>query len=115
MTQECKEPATNWMARLKEFENAKVIENSLANQILAFVKHYTDTKARVAQLTLFSNKAAKEGGVLTLSREALEDGIAVDVSPSFLMPRILDELEAQKVLAAKLERKAKLIIDILNS
>ena len=90
-------------------------EDSKANQIEAFVKHYTDTKTRVSNLTMFSNKAAKEGGVLTLSREALEDGIAIDVSPSFLMPRLLDELEAQKVLAEKLERKAKLIIDILNS
>lgn len=90
-------------------------EDSTANQMRAFVKHYQDTKARVSLLTLFSNKAAKEGGVLTLSREALEDGIAVHVAPSFLMPRILDELEAQKELAAKLERKAKQIIDILNS
>lgn len=90
-------------------------DDSILNQIRSFAHHYQDTKARVAQLTLFSNKAAKEGGVLTLSREAFEDGIAVDVSPSFLMPRILDELEAQKVLAAKLERKAKQIIDILNS
>ena len=90
-------------------------EDSAANQMRAFAKHYQDTKARVAQLTLFSNKAAKEGGVLTLNREAFEDGIAIEVSPSFLMPRLLEELEAQKVLVAKLERKAKLIIDILNS
>lgn len=90
-------------------------EDGLANQIAAFLQHYTNTKTRVSRLTMFSNKAAKEGGVLALSREALEDGISVDVSPSFLMPRLLDELEAQKVLAAKLERKAKLIIDILNS
>lgn len=90
-------------------------DDSTAQQLRAFLRHYTDTKTRVSQLTMFSNKAAKEGGVLTLSREAFEDGIAVDVSPDFLMPRLLDELEAQKVLAAKLERKAKLIIDILNS
>jgi hypothetical protein len=90
-------------------------EDSKAIQIAAFVQHYKDTKARVSKLTMFSNKAAKEGGVLTLSREALEDDIAIAVSPSFLMPRLLDELEAQKVLAEKLERKARLIIDILNS
>lgn len=90
-------------------------EDSAAHQIRSFLKRYTDTKARIRSLQMFSNKAAKEGGVLTLSREALEDGIAVDVSPSFLMPRLLDELEAQKVLAAKLELKAKQIIDILNS
>ena len=90
-------------------------DDSVAQQISAFLRHYKATKARVSNLTMFSNKAAKEGGVLTLSREALEDGIAVEVSPSFLMPRLLDELEAQKVLSAKLEKKAKLIIDILNS
>jgi hypothetical protein len=90
-------------------------EDSALKQIVAFVKHYGDTKGRVSNLTLFSSKAAKEGGVLTLSREAFEDGIAVDVSPSFLMPRLMDELEAQKVLAAKLELKARQIIDILNS
>ena len=90
-------------------------EDSTAKQLLAFISHYTNTKARVSNLTMFSNKAAKEGGVLTLSREAFVDGIAIDVEPNFLMPRLLDELEAQKVLAAKLETKAKLIIDILNS
>lgn len=90
-------------------------EDGTAQQITAFVQHYKDTKTRVSNLTMFSNKAAKEGGVLTLSREALEDGIAIDVSPSFLMPRLLDELEAHKVVAARLELKAKLIIDILNS
>lgn len=90
-------------------------DDSAAQQILAFVRHYTDTKARVRDLTLFCNKAAKEGGVLTLSREALMDGIEVDVSPSFLMPRLLEELEGAKMLAEKLEQKAKRIIDILNS
>lgn len=90
-------------------------DDSAAQQMRAFVQHYANTKARVSSLTLFCNKAAKEGGVLTLNREALEDGIAVDVSPSFLMPRLLEELEAQKMLAAKLEQKARRIIDILNS
>lgn len=90
-------------------------DDSAVQQMRAFVKHYTDTKTRVSNLTLFCNKAAVEGGVLTLDRMALVDGIAVDVSPSFLMPRLLEELEAQKMLAAKLEQKAKRIIDILNS
>lgn len=90
-------------------------DDSVAQQITAFLRHYTDTKTRVNQLTMFSNKAAKDGGVLTLSREAFEDGIAVNVAPDFLMPRLLDELEAQKMLAQKLERKARQIIDILNS
>jgi hypothetical protein len=90
-------------------------DDSTAQQVVAFVKHYTNTKKRVSDLTLFANKADKEGGVLTLSLEAHQDGIALDVGPGFLMPRLLEELEAQKVLAAKLERKAKQIIGILNS
>ena len=89
--------------------------DSTADQMRAFVRHYQDTKARVSQLTLFSNKAAVEGGVLAFNREAIQDGMVIHVSPSFLMPRLLDELEAQKMLALKLERKAKQIIDILNS
>ncbi len=93
----------------------KYSDDRTAYQIAAFVRHYTDTKINVSKLTLFLNKAAKDGGVLTLSREAIEDGIAINVEPSFLTPRLLDELEAHKALAATLEKKAKLIIDILNS
>ena len=90
-------------------------DDSAVQQMRAFVNHYVNTKARVSDLTLFCNKATNDGGVLTLNREALEDGIAIDVSPSFLMPRLLEELEAQKMLAAKLEQKVRRIIDVLNS
>ena len=90
-------------------------DDNIALQIYDFFNHYRNTKARVRNLTMFSNKAVKDGGVLTLSREAFDDDIFVHVAPDFLMPRLLDELEAQNVLSAKLERKAKLIIDILNS
>ena len=94
----------------------KRYDDSTAKQITAFVKHYADTKQRVSDLTMFANKASKEGGVFALSRDAIEDNLAVvHVGPDVLLPRLLEELEAQKMLAAKLERKAKQIIDILNS
>jgi hypothetical protein len=85
-------------------------------QISAFAISYRRNIQRIEQLKKLTAQVVETGGLLTLSRETLEDDLlSIHVEPSIFLPYLARELEEQEVALAKRERQARHILEIINT
>jgi hypothetical protein len=86
-------------------------EKSLAD--FAYTRRIT--RDRIAQLKELSEVANKQGGILTMSLEALQDGILnIPVGSDVLAPYLAAELEQKEAQLKLMDAKARQLLEIIN-
>jgi cell division septum initiation protein DivIVA len=92
--------------------NFDVVESRLVN----FAHDRRDARDRIAQLKTLIDAAQKSGGILTMSLEALQDGILnIPVGPDVLLPHLAMELAKEEARLELMDAKAKQLWGIFNS
>jgi hypothetical protein len=84
-------------------------------RLVGFAHWRRSTRDRIAQLKELSEAAKEQGGILTMSLEALQDEILnIRVGPDVLTPYLAAELEQQEAQLKKMDAKAKQLLEIIN-